>query len=174
MCWYCNLVVYGFGLMKIKKNECRTYCVFYMLFSCTNGSVLVCWVMRDWFRRGVPSGKVILGGQVFGEKRLWIGSVLFALLRSPQHLQRTNQRTVWEWMFLGFGAECGLKVSACGKCIALVFRYETSHFRKFNPFFSLWASCFSSLFSICLSVSLSCHLFLSGLVLWYFHLMQSG
>ena len=100
--------------------------------------------------------------------------MLFALLRSPQHLQRTNQRTVWERMFLGFGAEWGLKVSACGKCIALVFRYETSHFRKFNPFFSLWASCFSSLFSICLSVSLSCHLFLSGLVLWYFHLMQSG
>ena len=105
---------------------------------------------------------------------MWTGSVLFALLRSPQHLQRTNQRTVWERMFLGIGAECGLEVSACGKCIALVFRYETSHFRKFTPFFSLWASCFSSLFSICLSVSLSCHLFLSGLDLWYFHLMQSG
>ena len=59
--WYCNLIFYGFGLMKIKKNECRTYCVFYMLFSCTNGSALVCWVMRDWFQGDVPSGKVNLG-----------------------------------------------------------------------------------------------------------------
>ena len=57
---------YGFGLMKIKKNECRTYCVFYMLFSCTNGSALVCWVMRDWFQRDVSSGKVNLGA--IGEK----------------------------------------------------------------------------------------------------------
>ena len=59
--------------------------------SCTNTSYKGCWVTRDWFRRGVPSGKVIRGvGAFLVQKILWLRCGLFALLHyvnnvTPNH-----------------------------------------------------------------------------------------